>query len=69
MKLIDHYEICADVGERAGKEFGIETSLAKMKSEWVPVELKFKPYKNTGTFTVYGFDDAIAMLDEHTVVT
>lgn len=69
MKMLDHAEICADVGERAGKEYGIETSLSKMKGEWVPVELKFKPYKNTGTNTVYGFDDAIAMLDEHTVVT
>lgn len=69
MKLIDHTDICVDIGERAGKEYGIETSLSKMKGDWVPVELKFKAFKNTGTFTVYGFDDAIAMLDEHTVVT
>lgn len=68
-KLLEHTEAVVDIGEKAGKEHGIETSLAKMKGEWVNIELQFKPFKTTGTFTVFGFDDAIAMLDEHTVLT
>lgn len=31
MKLTDHVEAVVDIGEKAGKEYNIETSLAKMK--------------------------------------
>jgi len=34
MKLIAHTESIVDVGERAGKEYNIETSMAKMKADW-----------------------------------
>lgn len=33
--LLEHSELCEDVGEKAYKEFNIEKSLAKMKGEWV----------------------------------
>ena len=61
-------ELC-DIGEKAGKEFNIESSLAKMKRDWENVEFTLLPFKNTGTFSVAGTDTAIAMLDEHTVLT
>jgi len=69
MKLIEHTESIVDIGEKAGKEYNIETSLIQMKQEWAPVEFGLKPFKNTGTSTVFGFNDAMAMLDEHIVLT
>jgi len=69
MKLTEHVDAVVDIGEKAGKEYNIETSLAKMKAEWAPLELGLKPFKTTGTSTVFGFDEAMAMLDEHIVLT
>lgn len=69
MKLLDFQDAVVDIGEKAGKEYTIETSLAKMKKDWEPLQLGLKPFKNTGTFTVFGFDDAMMMLDEHIVLT
>ena len=69
MELHKHTDICVDIGERAGKEYNIETSLAKMKKDWETVEFHLISFKNTGTFSVTGFDDAMAMLDEHIVLT
>jgi len=69
MKLVDHTENVVDIGEKAGKEYNIECSLAKMKEEWLAIEFVLKPFKNTGTFTVAGFDDAMMVLDEHIVLT
>jgi len=43
--------------------------MAKMKRDWEAVEFHLLPFKNTGTFSVTGFDDAMAMLDEHIVLT
>ena len=37
------------VGEFAGKEFGLETALDKMEAEWRGMDLTVKPYKDTGT--------------------
>jgi dynein heavy chain len=69
MDLQKHTEICVDIGERAGKEYNIETSMIKMKKDWEAVEFRLIPFKNTGTYSVAGFDDAMAMLDEHIVLT
>ena len=69
MTLTDYTDDIVDVGEKAGKEYNIEVNLAKMKGEWNNIELKLKPFKNTGTYTVYGFDDAMQILDEHIVLT
>lgn len=69
MNLTEYTDDIVDVGEKAGKEYNIETNLAKMKQEWKGIELHLKPFKNTGTFTVYGFDDAMQILDEHIVLT
>lgn len=69
MNLIEHTEAIVDVGERSGKEYNIETSMAKMKADWASVEFGLKPFKSTGTSTVTGFDEAMMMLDEHIVLT
>ena len=59
MNLVEHTDDIVDVGEKAGKEYNIETSMAKMKAEWTNIELGLKPFKKTGTFSVFGFDDAM----------
>jgi len=33
--------------------------MGKMKSDWTAIELTLKPFKNTGTYVVAGFDDAM----------
>jgi len=69
MNLIKHTEIIETIGDRAGKEYGIEKSLERMKIEWESVFLSLKPFKTSGTSTVLGFDDAGAILDEQIVLT
>jgi len=34
MNLVEHTEAIVDIGEKAGKEYNIETSMAKMKEDW-----------------------------------
>lgn len=73
-KLIDkgmvaHVAVCDEVGEKAQKEFHIEKSLAKMKKEWEGLNFLLPRFKNTSTCTIAGFDDAIAILDEHIVTS
>ena len=69
MDLQKHTEICVEIGEKAGKEYNIESSMNKMKKDWEAVDFRLIPFKNTGTYYVAGFDDAMAMLDEHIVTT
>jgi dynein heavy chain len=54
MGLTKFTDEIVDVGEKAGKEFNIESSLAKMKRDWENIEFILKPFKNTGTFSVAG---------------
>jgi dynein heavy chain len=44
LKLQDHMDLITKVGEIAGKEFGIETAMDKMESEWKPIDLEIMPY-------------------------
>ncbi len=69
MDLHKFTDICVDIGEKAGKENNIELSMAKMKRDWEMVEFRLISFKNTGSYSVAGFDDAMAMLDEHIVLT
>lgn len=64
MNLIKFTEQIETIGDRAGKEYNIEKSLEKMKSEWEGIFFSLKPFKKSGTSTVLGFDDAGAILDE-----
>lgn len=69
MDLIKFSDDIVDIGDRAGKEYTIECSLAKMKGEWEEIYFSLKPFKNSGTSTVAGFDDAWGIVDEHSVIT
>lgn len=69
MNLLEHTEAIVDIGEKSGKEYQIETSMAKMKKDWEDITFTLKEFKKTKTCTVAGFDDAMQMLDEHIVLT
>ena len=67
--MLNHIEIADEVGEKAYKEFHIEKSLAKMKGEWEGLNFMLPRFKNTPTFIIAGFEDAVNLLDEHIVTT
>lgn len=67
--LLAHTELCDDVGERAFKEYHIETSLKKMQADWDGVDFRLPQFKATTTSYISGFEDAVQMLDEHIVTT
>jgi len=67
--LLTHTELCDEVGERAFKEYHIETSLKKMQADWVGVDFRLPQFKTTTTSYISGFEDAVQMLDEHIVTT
>jgi dynein heavy chain len=67
--LLNFVEDCTDIGDRAAKEYNIECQMTKMKTDWESVEYKLVAFKKSGTFSVAGFDDAMALLDEHIVLT
>eukprot|EP00937_MAST-01D_sp_MAST-1D-sp2_P001678 g1678.t1 len=68
-KLEEHEEAIVKIGEVAIKEFNIETALDKMEEEWSDVNLELKAYRDTGTSVLGGFDDYMALLDEHITMT
>lgn len=68
MGLMAHVENCVEIGERAGKEFQIETMLASMKAAWDDIAFDCVPYKSI-TYIIRGYDDVGAVLDEHIVNT
>ena len=67
--LVEHSQVCEDVGEKAFKEFGIEQSLAKMLTEWEGSNFALPEFKSTGTCYISAFDEAVQRLDEHIVNT
>lgn len=67
--LLAHTELCDDVGERAFKEYHIETSLKKMQADWDGVDFQLPQFKATTTSYISAFEDAVQMLDEHIVTT
>jgi len=36
-----------------------------MKEKWVELDFRLKDFKQSGTYSTLGFDDAQAILDEH----
>lgn len=54
MELQKFTDQIVDIGDRAGKEYNIETTLAKMKFAWENVEFLLLPFKNTGTYSIAG---------------
>lgn len=57
-----------DIGERAGREFQIETMLATMMKAWEEINFDVVPYKAI-TYIIRGYDEIGAVLDEHIVST
>jgi dynein heavy chain len=71
MGLLEFTNQCQEVGERAYKEYLIETELAAMKKQWEDIVLELKPYVKgtTNTFVIRGYDDINTVLDDHIVKT
>lgn len=67
--MLKYIETAEEVGERAYKEFHIEKSLTKMQADWKDCNFMLPHFKQTTTFFIAGFDDAMTMLDEHIVTT
>jgi len=68
MGLLENTDDIAEVGTRTGKEFALEKTLRKMKQDWEQVQFDIKEkYRTTGTYVLKGPEEAMALLDEHTV--
>lgn len=68
--LLNYVQDVAEVGDRAGKEFTLEKTLNKMKEDWEPLNFDLtEKYRKTGTYTLKGDGEAMALLDEHIVTT
>jgi dynein heavy chain len=65
--LLAHAETADEVGEKAFKEHHIEQSLKKMQAAWEGQDFRLPQFKATTTSYISGFEDAVAMLDEHIV--
>uniref|UniRef100_A0A0G4F0A6 Dynein heavy chain 1, axonemal n=1 Tax=Chromera velia CCMP2878 TaxID=1169474 RepID=A0A0G4F0A6_9ALVE len=68
---LDKYaEDIQEIGEKAGKEYGIEKQLRGMKREWERIQFDCKEkYRSTDTYILKGTDIVQAALDEHVVTT
>jgi len=67
MGLMKHVEQIVEIGERAAKEFAIETMLDNMMNAWDTINFQMLPFKST--FILKGYDEIGAVLDEHMVNT
>lgn len=70
LNLLSALPLIEEICDRSGKEFSLEKSLKKMKEEWEPVVFDLSSfYRTTGTYVLKGADEALAILDEHIVMT
>ena len=60
---------CFKIGDKAGKENQIEVKLDEMAEEWADIDLDVQMYRETGTCTLRGVDELIAILDEQITMT
>ncbi len=57
--MLDHIAIAEEVGEKAFKEYNIEKALGKMKKDWEGLNFLLPRFKQTPTYTIAGFDEAV----------
>lgn len=69
MKLLKYEDDIVDIGEKASKQYQIECSLAKMKTDWEEIVFSLKGFKKTPTYTIASFEEPITLLDDHMVTT
>ena len=67
--LKKYEDFCEEVGERAYKEYQIETKLNEMEAAWEKIDFEVLNAKNTDTFILGGLDKIQNLLDEHMVVS
>ena len=68
MGLMKHVEVCVEVGEKAAKEYMIETMLDTMERMWETINFQLLSYKGI-THIIKGYDEIQQVLDEHIVNT
>eukprot|EP00930_Biecheleria_cincta_P014239 TRINITY_DN1233_c0_g1_i1.p1 TRINITY_DN1233_c0_g1~~TRINITY_DN1233_c0_g1_i1.p1 ORF type:complete len:4262 (-),score=887.85 TRINITY_DN1233_c0_g1_i1:333-13118(-) len=67
--MVEHSATIGDIGDRAGKEQGIENQLKAMKAAWEKVYFDCsEPYRTTETYILKGAEEAMVILDEQIVV-
>ena len=71
MGLMKHVNECSEIGEKAYKEYMIETELNAMKLQWEEINITLKAYSKgtTNTFIMSGVEDVNNILDEHMLKT
>jgi len=67
LNIMDKLEDVQKVSTNASKEKSLENALDKMVVDWEGVEFHAKAYKDTGTYTLVGFDDIQMILDDQIV--
>ncbi|GAA6232467.1 dynein heavy chain 3, axonemal [Lates japonicus] len=58
-----------EIGASASKEYSLEKSMEKMKSEWADLRFSFTQYRDTDTNIVSAVDDIQVLLDDHVIKT
>lgn len=61
--LLNYLQDCAEIGEKAYREYNIQQMLTKMEDVWKEVEFKLLPHGQT--FIIASFEEVEAILDEH----
>ena len=68
MNLMDHVDVCVEIGEKASKEYMIENMLESMQKMWETINFQLMSYKGI-THIIRGYDEIQQVLDEHIINT